>query len=203
MTPEARLGLSVVVLAGGQSRRLGRDKALLEIEGQPLLTRAVQRLGSLSDDLIVVTSHAARYEPLALPVRLVPDERPGLGALMGVYAGLKAARHPYALAVGCDMPFLNLDLLSYMWSLVDDQDVVIPRMGEWLEPLHAIYAQTCLPAMKRLLDQGRRQVIAFFPEVRVRYVEEDEIRRFDPQRLSFLNVNTPDDWARVRALLET
>jgi molybdopterin-guanine dinucleotide biosynthesis protein A len=203
MTPDPKPGLSVVILAGGQSRRLGRDKALLEIEGQPLITRAVQRLTALSDDLIVVTNHPARYEPLALPVRLVPDEQPGLGALMGVYSGLKAARQPYALAVACDMPFLNLDLLGYMGSLVADQDVVIPQLGELLEPLHAIYGQTCLPAMKRQLDQGRRQVIAFFPEVRVRYVDEEQIRRFDPRRLSFSNVNTPEDWACVQALLAT
>jgi molybdopterin-guanine dinucleotide biosynthesis protein A len=202
MTSSAKPGLSVVVLAGGQSRRLGRDKAFLELEGQPLISRAVQRLLPLSDDLIVVTNHAVHYESLGLPARLVPDEQPGLGALMGLYSGLKAARHPYALAVACDMPFLNLDLLGYMGSLVTDQDVVIPRIGKLLEPLHAIYGQRCLPAMKRLLDQGRRQVIAFFPEVRVRYVEEDEIRCFDSQQRSFVNVNTPEDWARVRALLE-
>jgi molybdopterin-guanine dinucleotide biosynthesis protein A len=201
--PGAQPGLSVVILAGGQSRRLGRDKAFLEIEGQPLIRRAVQRLTALSDDLIVVTNNAARYEPLDLPVRLVPDEQPGIGALMGVYSGLKAARHPYALAVACDMPFLNLDLLRYMGSLVADQDVVIPRIEDSLEPLHAVYGRTCLPGMRRWLDRGYRQVIAFFPDVRVRYVGLDEIRRFDHQQLSFVNVNTPKDWARVRELLES
>lgn len=202
MTSDMYSGFSVVILAGGQSQRLGRDKALLEVDGQPLIRRTVQLLSALGDDLIIVTNHPARYEPLALPARLIPDEQPGFGALMGVYSGLKAARHPYALAVACDMPFLNLDLLGYMRSLVEGQDVVIPRSGELLEPLHAIYGRACLPAMKRKLDQGCRQVIAFFPEVRVRHVEEDEIRRFDPQSLSFVNVNTLEDWVRVRALLE-
>ena len=198
--PEVRA--SVVILAGGQSRRLGRDKSLLPVGGEPLLARTVHRLAPLSDDLIVVTNHGERYESLDLPVRLVPDERPGVGSLMGIYSGLRAARHPLALAVGCDMPFLNAPLLRYMLGLSPGYDVVIPRLAGLLEPLHAIYRETCLGPMEKLLEAGRRQIIAFFGQVRVRHVEEDEIDRFDPQRLSFVNVNTPEDWAEVQALLE-
>ncbi len=194
--------ISAIVLAGGRSSRFGADKAFLPVEGQPLVARTVHQLAALSDDLILVTNNPAPYRPLGLSVRLVPDERPGEGSLMGIYSGLKAARHPYALAVACDMPFLNLSLLRYMLSFVAGYDVIIPRSGDCLEPLHAIYGKTCLPFMAHLLEQGRRQIIAFFPEVRVRYVEEEEIGRFDPQHLSFLNVNTPADWARVQRLLQ-
>ena len=193
---------SVIILAGGQSRRLGSDKSLLPVGGEPLLARTVHRLASLSEDLIVVTNHSERYEPLGLPVRLVPDERPGVGSLMGIYSGLRAAHHPLTLAVGCDMPFLNVPLLRYMLSLAPGYDVVIPRLEGYLEPLHAVYSRTCQGPMERLLDAGRRQIIAFFDQVRVRYLVEEEIDRFDPQRLSFVNVNTPEDWAEVQALLE-
>jgi molybdopterin-guanine dinucleotide biosynthesis protein A len=197
----AEQAISVLVLAGGQSSRLGENKAFLLLDGQPLVARTVHKLAALSDDLVIVANDRERYEALDLPVRLVPDERPGVGSLMGIYSGLRAARNRHALVVGCDMPYLNLALLRYMVPLADDHDVVIPRVGGFLEPLHAIYGRACLPAMKRLLDRGRRQIIAFFDEVRVRYVEEGEVDRFDPQHLSFVNVNTRQDWDRVQGLL--
>ena len=201
MTGKVPASASAIILAGGQGRRLGREKALLEIAGQPLLSRIVQALSPLSDDILIVTNQPDLYAALDLPVRFVPDERPGVGSLMGIYSGLKAARHPWALTVACDMPFLNADLLRYMLSLTPGYDVVIPRLPEGVEPLHALYNRSCRPPMGRLLAQGRRQIIAFFPQVRVRYVTGDEIDRFDPQRRSFVNVNTPQDWERVQRLL--
>jgi molybdopterin-guanine dinucleotide biosynthesis protein A len=199
---EADMESSVVILAGGKSSRLGRDKSFLLMEGQPLVARLVQKLSVLSDDLIIVTNDATGYEKLALPARLVPDLRPGVGSLMGIYSGLTVARHPQALTVACDMPFLSLPLLRYMLSQADGVDVVIPRLGGLLEPLHAIYNKSCLAAMDRLLAQNRRQIIAFFPEVDVRYVEEEEVDRFDPHHLSFVNVNTLEDWELVQQLLK-
>lgn len=193
--------ISAVILAGGQSRRLGLDKSLLEVAGQPLIARTVQVLAALSDDLVVVTNEPARYRRLALDVRFVADEKRGMGSLMGIYSGLKAARHAHALAVACDMPLLNLPLLRYMVPLAEGHDVVIPRVDGMVEPLHSIYGKGCLPFMARLLDQGRRKITAFFPQVRVRYVEEHELDRFDPTRLSFVNVNTPEDWEAVQGLL--
>jgi molybdopterin-guanine dinucleotide biosynthesis protein A len=198
--PIPKPAISAIVLAGGKSSRLGKDKAFLLLDGQPLVALTVHQLATLSDDLIVVTNDPARYEPLELPARLLPDERPGEGSLMGIYSGLKAAHHSHALVVACDMPFLNLPLLQYMLPLADGYDVVIPRLEGMLEPLHAVYSKACLPAMARLLEQGERQIIAFFHEVRVRYVEEDEVDRFDPHHLSFLNVNTTEDWDLVQRL---
>jgi molybdopterin-guanine dinucleotide biosynthesis protein A len=191
----------VVVLAGGQSSRLGRDKSLLNVCGQPLVARIINTLSTLSDDLVVVASDLEPLDALDLPARLVRDEKQSVGALMGLYTGLKVVDHTHALVVACDMPFLNLSLLRYMLPLASGYDIVIPRMNDYLEPLHAVYGKSCLPAIQRLLDQGRRQIIAFFPEVRVRYIEEAEINRFDPQHLSFLNVNTPEDWQEVQRLL--
>ena len=119
---------------------------------------------------------------------------------MGIYSGLKAARHRRALAVACDIPLLNVPLLRHMATLTVGYDVVIPRLGRFLEPLHAIYDRSCLPFMDWLLDQGQRQIVAFFGEVRVCYVDQQVIERFDPDCRSFLNVNTAEDWARVAEL---
>ena len=191
----------MVILAGGQSRRLGTDKSLLEWGGKSLIARTVDKLSVLSDDIVVVTNKQQSYEHLTLGARFVPDEQPGAGALMGVYSGLKAALHGSALAVACDMPFLSLPLLRHMLARSAGHDVVVPRHGGFLEPLHAVYSKRCLSFMERLLEQGRKQIIAFFDHVKVDYVEADEIARFDPERLSFLNVNSPADWQLAQELL--
>ena len=190
-----------MILAGGQSRRLGMDKSLLELDGQSLLARTVEKLTALSDDIIIVTNSPENYEHLALEARFVHDEQPGAGALMGVYSGLKAATHDSALIVACDMPFLNVPMLRYMLTKIPSYDVVVPRLGDFLEPLHAIYSKRCLPFMAALLAQGRKQIIAFFGDVDVHYVEEPIIARFDPLHQSFLNVNFPDDWQLAQTVL--
>jgi molybdopterin-guanine dinucleotide biosynthesis protein A len=195
-----KLPVSAVILAGGKSRRFGQDKSLLVLAGQSLIERAVARLAPLSDEILVIANEPDRYEALDLPVRFVADQVRGLGSLMGIYSGLSAARHQHALVVACDMPFLSESLLRYMIPLAADSDVVIPRLGRMLEPLHAIYGRTCLPHMAKLLDRRESKITAFFESVTVRYVEEDEIARFDPEHLSFLNVNQPEDWHRVQEI---
>ena len=198
--PTTELPVSAVILAGGKSRRFGRDKSLLELAGQSLIERAVGRLAPVSDEILVVANEPDRYEALHLPVRFVADRVRGMGSLMGIYSGLNAARYRFALVVACDMPFLSESLLRYMIPLADGSDVVIPRLGQMLEPLHAIYGKTCLPHMAKLLDRHESKITAFFEDVRVRYVEEHEIARFDPEHLSFLNVNQPEDWRRVQEI---
>jgi molybdopterin-guanine dinucleotide biosynthesis protein A len=172
------------------------------LAGQPMVARIVHKLSVLGDDVIVVASQPERYQFLALPARLVRDERPGLGSLMGVYSGLKAARHDHALTVACDMPLLNLDLVRYMLDLADGYDMVIPRVKGLVEPLHAVYSKACLPHIARLLEQGQCKIASFFGDVRVRFVEADELDRFDPRRFSLVNINAPEDWDRVLSLLK-
>ena len=200
MNSQARIreaAISAVVLAGGRSKRLGKDKALLMLNGQPLLARAVHTVAALSDDLIVVTNHPESHGVAASPARMVPDEVPGVGSLMGLYSGLKACRHPRAVVVACDMPFLSITLLRYMASLAGDYDAVVPRQGKWFEPLHAAYGRTCLPAIEEALARGQRQIISFFDDVRVRYVDGHELDAVDPEHQSFLNVNTDRDWKLI------
>jgi len=199
-------GLTGLILAGGQSRRLGRDKALIRLDpaGPTLIERVAVVLASLCQEVLLVGGDPARYAFLGLPH--VPDVYPGAGSLGGIYAGLAAAHHDYALVVACDMPFLNPALLRYMAELPRDYDVLTPRWAREAggrgvlytprnelaaQTLHAIYGRGCLPPMRALLEAGERRIIAFFPQVRVRYVEPDEVARFDPAGRSFFNVNTP------------
>jgi molybdopterin-guanine dinucleotide biosynthesis protein A len=187
--------ISSIVLAGGESSRLGRDKAFLEVKGQFLIEIIIERLRQLSQEVIIVADETDRYEEFE--ATLVSDVYPGKGALGGIYSGVKRASNPYSLVVACDMPFLNLSLLRYMQTLAVSYDVVIPRIGHLREALHAIYAKDCLPFMEEQLQQGDLRIIHFFPHVRVRYVEQEEIEVFDPQHLSFFNINTQGDLQRA------
>lgn len=189
------------MLAGGRSRRFGRDKAFERLNGDTLIGRVLAILEPISTEIVVVCSlDRPLAEPLPLAVRIVADEFPDAGPLGGLYSGLRQAASPYALLVGCDMPFLNRDLIGYQASLVAGHDVVVPRLDGNFETLHAVYSKDCLPAIRPCLEAGQRRVIAFFDAVRVRVVEQAEIDRFDPDHRSFFNVNTEADMALARGL---
>jgi molybdopterin-guanine dinucleotide biosynthesis protein A len=170
-----------VVLAGGRSTRLGQDKALLRLAGgQTLVGTAVATLHPLVAEVVVVASDGQRLGDL--PARIVPDVYPDGGALGGIYSGLLAAQHDHALVVACDMPFLSPALLRHLLALPRDYDVLLPRLaGGLLEPLHAIYSRACLDTIERQLAAKRYRVVGFLDRVRVRYVDEPELRRFDPE----------------------
>ena len=191
--------ISAVVLAGGKSQRLGIDKSLLCVEGEWLLQRILRQLSTLSTDLLVVANDGEKLASLRVPI--VPDVRPGMGPLAGILSGLQSMCCERGLFVGCDMPLLNLQLLRYMVQLSAEFDVVIPRVGDETEPLHAIYSKACLQPIAQLLDCGKRRVIHFFDRVRVRYVDPAEIEAFDPEHLSFFNINTPADLQRAQELI--
>jgi molybdopterin-guanine dinucleotide biosynthesis protein A len=133
---------------------------------------------------------------------MVGDVYPGKGALGGIYTAIHAAWHSYCLVVACDMPFLNTDLLRHLIGLAPGSDVLIPRIEESPETMHAIYGKGCLEPIRRCLLADRLKIISFFGEVRVRYVEREDVGRFDPYFRSFLNANTPDDLERIRGILE-
>jgi len=207
--------MSAVVLAGGDSRRMGTDKAFLKMPGgEPLIEAILSKLAPLSDEIILVANRTQGYERLG--VELVADIYPGKGSLGGIYTGLWAMSHSHGLVVACDMPFLKPSLLRYMLVMAPEYDVVVPRAVPWgglkapkeetarehlLHPFHAVYSKSCLEPMKDLLESGDLRIISFYPQVRVRYVEEGEIDIFDPEHLSFFNINTPADLRRAQRLL--
>ncbi len=186
--------VSGLVLVGGSSSRMGRNKALLPVGGVPLIERVLAALQPLATEILLITNEPAPYAHLGLPC--IPDERPGYGPLMGLYSGLKAARHEAVLLVACDMPFLNPAVLAQLVELLPGYDLVIPRTAEGLHPLHACYRRsTCLPAVGAAIAAGERRMIAFHDRVRVREVGEDELAAYDPAGLTLLNVNTPAELA--------
>jgi molybdopterin-guanine dinucleotide biosynthesis protein A len=155
------------------------------------LIAVTQDTGATSD-----TKHLA---DLGLPT--VTDVYPGVGTLGGLHAGLSAIETEYGLVVGCDMPFLNADLIGYMISQAPGYDVVMPRVGRYYEPLHAVYARRCVSGIERTILAGQRRILHALAGKRIRYIEEAEIERFDPDHLSFFNVNTPEELERARTLL--
>jgi molybdopterin-guanine dinucleotide biosynthesis protein A len=168
--------LTGLVLAGGTSRRMGRDKAFLELNGRPLIQIVVNRMADVCAEVLIVARNAERYAGLGVPV--VEDRFPGVGVLGGLHAGLGAATSDLSLAVGCDVALL--------------------RRGTETEPLHAAYRRTCLPAIEAAIRAGKRRIITFFPQVDVRYVAPEEVTPFEPRFESFRNVNTPEEWEATR-----
>lgn len=192
--------VSVAILAGGQSRRMGRDKALLPVGGRPVIERVIQCVMPLSDDVTIITNTPEKYYHLGC--RTESDVYPGKGSLGGIYTAIHMARYSYCLVVACDMPFLNPNLLQHLMTLTSGFDVVIPHIKDFPETMHAIYGKGCLEPIKWRLLADHLKIITFFEDVRVRYVERDDVARFDPNFYSFLNMNTPADWEQVQRLAE-
>lgn len=193
--------LSAAALAGGQSRRMGADKALLPLVpgGQPMLGVVLERLSLVADDVLVVANDEARYAPLG--ARIVPDLQREVGALGGIQAAIAASLHEHCLVVACDMPFLSRPLLQRMADEPRDYDVLIPLIpgesrqrddGLVFQTLHAIYGKRCLPFIAKRIAEGKKQVVGFFQDVRVRTLDVTEIARWDPDLRSFFNANTPE-----------
>jgi len=189
------LGISCIVLAGGKGLRLGRDKIVETVGNISLLERVVVHLSLFSCDIIIVTaSKQSLPQFIGYPkLRIVADTYPGKGPLGGIYTGLVASDSLYNLVVAGDMPFLNQALLRYMIQLCDDFDLVVPRLGSMIEPLHAVYSKDCLAPIENLFKQGNLKVSHLLTLVKVRYVEAEEINQFDPKHLSFFNINTKAD----------
>jgi molybdopterin-guanine dinucleotide biosynthesis protein A len=178
---------------------MGQDKALLPLGGRSVIERVIERVQPLSDDVTLITNNPDKLRHLGK--RMIGDVYPGKGSLGGIYTAVHAARNPHCLIVACDMPFLNADLLCYLTELTPGYDVVIPRLEEFPETMHAVYGKACLEPIKRRLLADQLKIIGFFSDVRVRYVERDDVVRFDPTLRAFQNINTPDDWERARRIV--
>jgi molybdopterin-guanine dinucleotide biosynthesis protein A len=190
--------MTIIIQAGGGSTRMGQNKALMPFQNQPLILRIIQRVKPVAAELLVTTNQPEDLSFLGLP--LIPDEIQGLGALGGLYTALRAASYPVAAIVACDMPFVNVPLLTAQQALLVDEnvDTVLPGLEHGYEPFHAVYRpETCLPAIRSAIDAGKRRAIAWLPDVKVRVMPEDEVRRYDPHLLAFMNVNTPEEFRQA------
>ena len=195
--------LTIVIQAGGESRRMGENKALLSFLGKPLIERVLERVGSLGDEILITTNHTEGFEFLHLP--LIADIYPGSGALGGLHTSLKVARSPLVAIVACDMPFASRELLAYQRDVIQHEaaDVVIPATDQGFEPMHAVYRrETCLPAVEDALRQGQRRMISWFSSVNVHVLAENEIAEYDPDHRAFMNVNTPEELAEAEIIAQ-
>src|SRR5262245_8335184 len=190
--------LTISIQAGGQSSRMGEDKALKPFLGRPLIQRVIERLSPIADELIVTTNRPNDY--VFLNLRLVSDLKPGRGALGGLYTAIASSSNPIVAVVACDMPFASSTLIEAAESLMtkEDVDVVIARSEEGYEPLHAVYRRaTCLPAIESAIDADQWKVVAWFPNVKVRTLTPEEILLYAPSGLAFWNLNTPEEFAEA------
>ncbi len=174
---------------------MGSDKAFLKIAGLPMIEHVLRALRSVTDSIIIVTNTPEPYR--SCDAELAADASKKRGSLVGIYSGLLRSRDEYNIIVACDMPFLNSRLLSYMAGLAGGHDLVLPRVGEAVEPLHAVYRRTLLPVIEDHINRDQRRIRDIFTGQRIRYVTEEEIDRFDPAKRSFVNLNTLKEYEEV------
>jgi molybdopterin-guanine dinucleotide biosynthesis protein A len=196
--------LSIVIQAGGESRRMGQNKALLLLGGQPLIQRVVERTRPAAAEQLVTANRPEAYAFLGLPV--YPDILPGRGALGGLYTALSAAAGELVAVVACDMPFASPALLLGLGAALRANPALaaaLPSGPSGKEPFHGVYRrEACLPLTRAALEAGAWRVDAWFGQAAVRILSQDETQRFDPGGRAFWNINTPDDLRQAEQFLQ-
>jgi molybdopterin-guanine dinucleotide biosynthesis protein A len=185
---------TVAIIAGGKSTRMGTDKAFVRLDGKPLIAHVLARVATLgAAAMILITNHPDSYGSLGLP--MFPDVIPDKGSLGGIYTALTVSQHAYTQVIACDTPFVQPELLAHLLTLREGHEVIVPTVKGYPQGLHGLYHKACLGPMRERMDANRLNVIGFYPQVRVRTVDEAEYEPFDPTGVSFFNVNTPDQLA--------
>jgi len=198
------MSITIVVQAGGESQRMGTNKALIPFLGIPLIQRVIERIRPLADEILITTNQPEELRFLGM--RLVADIYPGRGALVGLHTALVSSSHPYVGVVACDMPFVSPELLAYQLDCLirENVDLVVPLTEQGHEPFHAVYRKsTCLPAVEAALEKGQKRMISWHPEVQVRELTRVDLVRIDPTGLAFMNVNTPDEFQSAECLAQS
>jgi len=198
--------VTAVILAGGQSSRMASlraaSKALLMVGGETVIEREIRALGAIFRDVIVISNEPEPY--LGLGVNVIPDSDrfPEVkGPMKGIFSGLYAIETDFAFIVACDMPFINPELVGWMGQFRKDHKVVVPMKGGFLEPLFGYYAKAALPVIDDAMGNGITSVQYIFPRMEAKIVDEQDVRLFDPDFESFINLNTPEDLARAESII--
>jgi molybdopterin-guanine dinucleotide biosynthesis protein A len=181
-----------VILAGGRSSRMGRDKATLDVAGMPLFERVLAVLHEFFSAVLIAGDRPDLARPL---VPYHPDIYPG-SALGGLYTGLLMARTEWIFVAPCDMPHPDPELIRVLLDRRQGRQVVVPRTGAGLEPLFALYHKDCLEPMRAMLEEGHYRIYDFYDQMSVCYVNEDELPPGWEQ--SLINVNTPEEYSKIR-----
>jgi len=175
---------------------MGKNKAFIEIDGVPIIRRIYNLFETLFSEILIVTNETELFQNFE--AKIYPDLIPNRGALGGLYTGISYSSFQHAFCVACDMPFLRGPVIRYLTEKIEDYDVVVPRTPDGLEPLHAIYSKKCSDSIRKIMEQKQSKIIDLYPMVKVNIVEENEFRSLDPERESFLNVNTPEDLGLIK-----
>jgi molybdopterin-guanine dinucleotide biosynthesis protein A len=189
-----------VILAGGKSRRMGRDKAFLPFGKGLLIERVIEVIEQVTEEVILITNSPTQYQHFGLP--MFADVIPEAGSLGGIYTGLVCAKAPYSLCLACDMPFVKPEFLRFLCDTAAEADVVIPRNAEDFQTLCAVYSQACREPIRQKIEANRLKITGFFDQVRVRVIEGEQLSGFDPHDVMFFNANTPEEYAKAQQLLE-
>lgn len=189
---KSSIAAAAVVLAGGKSSRMGRAKALLVFDGEPLIVHVARALARVFDEVVIVAAPEQELPPVE--GTLVRDEVAYQGPVGGIYYGLRAAGAEFCFVASCDAPFLNVALIAHLLAQIPDYDVVVPYWGDRYQPLHAAYRKSVLPLLKEQMERGALRPVYLFDRVRTRKIVAEEIQPFDPCGLSFFNINTPQDY---------
>jgi len=189
-----------VILAGGKGRRMGREKALIELGGKTLLERVADCLTGLFSELMIVTDDPERFR--RFPYRCVADGQSGLGPIGGLHTALRATKQEIVFLAGCDMPFLHPAVIKSMVIALGGYDLLMPSLSNRLHPLHALYTQKCLPAIEAQITAGNLALHCLPKAVSGGFYPEKTFLQIDPSLLSVMNINTPEDLAAARSVLE-
>jgi len=189
-----------VILAGGKSRRMGRDKAFLPFGKGLLIERVIEVIQQVTADVILITNTPEQHQRFGLP--MFSDVISEAGSLGGIYTGLVSAKTPYSLCLACDMPFVKPTFLRFLCDTAAEADVVIPRNAEDFQPLCAVYSQICREPIRHKIEDQRLKITGFFDQIRVRVIDGDRLARYDPHDVMFFNANTPEEYEQARRMLE-
>ena len=216
--PKKTLPVTGVILAGGKSRRMGQNKALIQLGDNSLIEHVIRRMHLVADELLLITNSPAEYAHLNVP--MYGDIIPDTGALGGIYTGLTYASHDAVLCVGCDNPFLVPNLLIYLVSVLDEYDAVMPYTYSrnkdigvrnpshrddqiTLQTLCAAYAKRCLPIIELMLRESELRVHALAERAYIQRVSPEVWQRFDSEGMSFFNINTPEDFEKADSYMRS
>ena len=191
-----------IILAGGKSSRLGRDKAWEDVGGQRIIDRVIGALQSSCDEVLIIGDRPERQNELSLPkcIQYRSDELKGRGSIGGLYTGLKASDTLWSLVVACDMPFISRELIRFMLSIISKNrcDAIVPIINGRYQPTHALYNSTCIPFIEKNISSGNFRMDSYFDEIYLEEISEDVINSIKGAELSFFNVNTEDDLFTAR-----
>ena len=179
------------IIAGGRSGRFGADKSVYVFNGKPLISHVYDAVHPVLDEIIIAANDPEKFAFLGLKV--IPDIIPGLGPLGGIYTALETFDIKHVFVLPCDMPFLSTELIRFMCSIKHDYDIVVPKIGEWYQPLHTIYSHRCGEAIKESINRGNYRMTAFYSGMNLRIITEEEIRQFGDPLQIFKNINFRED----------